>query len=115
MSSRQSSVAKKTEERRQDLHRAQSELEALGQLIGSKSRHIEHLEGRLNSNLTELISGLDTSKDTDLKVARVDEVHLAGQHWPAPLELQPKTPLPSSSSRVFVNYDQDVQGKIEQV
>ena len=77
MSSRQSSVAKKTEERRQDLHRAQSELEALGQLIGSKSQHIEHLEKRRNSNLAKQLNSVSDTRDTDPKVERVDDVPLA--------------------------------------
>ena len=105
--SHQSSMTKKTEECRHDVQRARSELEALGQLIGSKTQHIECLELRLNGYLAELLSVPDT-RDTDLKVARIEEDSLVGQQWPSPRSLP--VLLPSSSlsgnNTAFASYDE---------
>jgi len=114
MATNQNVIARQAEHCRQDIARARSELEALGQLIGSKTQHIEHLDARLNSLLTELLTIPDT-RDTDLKIARVDADPLAGQHWPAPVEPQPKAPLPTShSTQAFVSFDQKILGEFDQ-
>jgi len=106
-------MTKKTEECRHDIQRARSELEALGQLIGSKTQHIEYLELRLNGYLAELLSVPDT-RDTDLKVARIEDESLAGQQWP----LHVHVVLPTSSlsgNTAFASYDEKKSDDLQQL
>jgi len=93
------------------IQRARSELEPLGQLIGCKTQHIEYLERRLSGYLAELFSVPDT-RETDLKVARIEDDSLAGQHWPTQVVL-PTFSL--SGNTAFASYAERKPDDLQQL